>query len=184
MKRAMLIGLFAILVATASFAQVTDDFTITVTVNFIEFQLMTADSSGAYPGWAVGNMNEGETVVMTTGGGGDHIYVKNLSNVPLDFSAYSNSPAPAGCGYGTPTAWNPGAAAGTDIYLLELGKGAAGVVPATYTIIDGTNIVSSDLYYTTIAGESYHMYSRFTTPISASDGCPHNITVTIVAATP
>ncbi len=184
MRNVALIGLFAIFVAMGLFAQTTDDFTISVTVNFIDFQLMTADSSSAYTNWAIGNINAGGTAEMTTGGGGDHIYVDNNSNVALDFSAYSTSAAPGGCGFGTPTAWLPDVTAGVDTYLLEIDKGESGAVPPSYTTIDGVDIGSSDLFYTSSAGESYHLYTQFTAPTSASDGCEHSITVNIVATTP
>lgn len=184
MRKLVLVGLFALIAATGLLAQSSDDFTITVTVNYIDFQLMEADSATGYGNWALGNLNAGGTAEMTTGGGGDHIYVQNHSNVALDFSAYSSSPAPAGCGYGTATAWSPGAAAGVDTYLLEMDKGEATTVPASYTTIDATDMGSADLFYSTLAGESYHLYTKFTAPTSATDGCEHTITVNVIAVAP
>lgn len=184
MRNFLIIALFATMAVSVLFAQATDDFTITVTVNYIEFELRTADDSGDYSLWAIGNVNAGETAEMTTGAGGDHVYVSNSSNVPLDFSAYSTSPAPASCGFGTATAWTPAVAAGVDMYLLEIDKGEVGTVPPTYTTIDGNSIGTSDLFYSASAGESYHLYTKFTAPTSASDGCEHSITVNIVATTP
>ncbi len=184
MKSAVILSLFAILAVSAAFAQVTDDFNITVTCNYIQFQLKEADNVANYITWPIGNVNEGETVEMTTGSGGDHVYVNNESNLALDFNAYSESPTPTACGYGTETAWGPAAAAGLDAYLLELGKGEEATVPVAYTTITATTIGGANNYYTTAAGESYHLYTQLTTPTTSTDGCQHDITVYIVAVTP
>jgi len=184
MRYIILLAIFAVVVTSGLFAQTTDDFTITVTVNYIEFQLKTADNTADYTTWPIGNVNEGETVEMTTGAGGDHIYVNNESNVALQFSAYSTSPAPGACGYGTATAWSPGAAAGVNIYRLEMDKGALTAVPGAYTTITATTLGGADDFYNTAAGESYHLYTKFTVPTTADDGCQHNITVYVVATTP
>jgi len=180
----IIIGLVIIFGAIAGFAESSDNFTITVTCNYIDFELKTADNSAEYTDWPVGNVNEGETVEMTTGAGGDHIYVENTSNVNLEFKAYSNSVAPGPCGYGTPVAWSPGGAAGLNTYYLRLGKGELGAVPGTYTDITGEDLGGAILYYSTIAGESYHLYTKLTAPNPADDGCSHTITVYIVAIAP
>ncbi|HHS49508.1 MAG TPA: hypothetical protein ENN07_00105 [candidate division Zixibacteria bacterium] len=183
MKRFALL-LITILAIGTAFAQTTENFTITVTVNFIDFSLRTADDAGAYGTWAIGNMNAGATSTMTGTAGGSHVLVKNESNVALDFKAFSTSEPPPPCGFGFPTAWTAGSAAGTDVYLLEMGDGTLADPPATWTVVDGGGLGDADLIYEAGEGENFRLYSRFTAPNIASDGCEHQITVFIVATTP
>ena len=183
MKIKLAIGL-ALLLATFIWAADTDNFTITVTVDFIDFTLKDAGNTTDYTNWPIGNVNAGSVHTQTTTSGGDHIYVNNLSNVALDFKAYSTSVAPGGCGYGTPTAWTPAASAGTNVYKLELGKGLVGTLPGAFTGITGTTSGTANTYYTTTAGESYHLYTQLTAPTVAADGCQHTITVYVMAVAP
>ena len=184
MKKLILIALIATLCGGALIAQSSDDFTITVTVNYIDFSLRDAADAAPYPGWDLGNVNAGATVEMTTSATGDHIYVDNQSNVALDFAAYSTSAAPAACGYGTATAWSPGTSAGTDQYLLEMANGGVDTAPGTYTTIDGTAVGSADDFYSAIAGEGFHLYTQLGIPTVATDGCSHDIVVYVLAVAP
>lgn len=179
-EKLIIVATLAMLMAVC-FSADTDNFTITVTVNFIDFDLRNAPNTADYTNWPLGNVNPGSVTEMTTGTGGSHIYVRNMSNIALDFKAYSITAAPSACGFGTPTAWTPGASAGTNIYKLEIDKGELGAVPAVYTTITGTTLGSANEFHTTAAGESYRLYTKFTAPTVASDGCQHTITVYIIA---
>ncbi|MCK5833683.1 hypothetical protein KAH81_08440 [bacterium] len=185
MKRIVL-AIFVILAVGALYAQESESFTITVTVNYIDFSLRNAADSAPYPNWPIDNVNAGATSEMTTTSVGTHILVDNESNVALDFETYSTSLAPTACGFGTPTAWVAGAASGVDTYLLEMGVGDVSTAPATgdYDIIDGASLPAADLVNSTVAGESWRLYSKLTAPLTASDGCEHTITVFVVATTP
>ena len=184
MKRAIALVILTLLIAGFAFAADTDDFTITVTVNYVDFSLKNAGNTADYNEWPIGNVNAGASSEMTTGTGGDHVYVNNGSNLLLDFKAYSTSAAPT-CAFGTPTAWSPADPAGTDTYKLELGKGGLDAVPTSYTTILGTDTGSSNLFYSTVsAGESYHLYAKLGVPTVASDGCEHEIVVYILGIVP
>ncbi len=180
MKRLITIILAVLFIASIAGA-VEDSFTITVTVEYIGINLRTADDGADYVNWPLGTVAAGAVNTMTTGSAGNHVLVKNGSNVALDFSAYSTTVAPASCGYGTATAWTAGTAAGADIYLLEGGKGTVSAEPGTYTTFP--DMVTPGTVYAAAepAGTDHHFYARFTTPTSVSDGCEHTITVFIVA---
>lgn len=173
-----ILAILLIMAAGALFAQASENFSITVTVNFIDFALRDSADLVDYPGWAVGNMNAAATATMTRP---QQVFVKNQSNVALDFSAYSTSAAPAACGIGTSTAWTPGAAGGADIYRLELGIGTAGALPVTWNTFDGGSVGTADALYSAAADEDFRFYSRLTVPTTVSDGCQHEIVVYLVA---
>lgn len=160
---------------------VEDSFTITVAVEWLEINLLVADSSTNYTNWDLGTVAPGATNTMTTGTGGTHVLVDNFSNVSVDFSAYSTTVAPGACGYGTPVAWTPGSAAGADIYLLEGDDGTVSTEPTTYTTITATSAPGDQYLAGAPVGENHRFYARFTAPTSVSDGCTHTITVYIVA---
>ncbi len=158
-----------------------DSFTITVSVEWIDFSLKTADGTADYTNWNIGMVAPGAVNTMTTGTGGNHILVDNNCNVSVDFSIYSVSAAPGACGRGTPTAWTPGAASGNNIYLLEGGKGAVGALPATWTTFDNTSAPGDVYAASEPPATDHHLYFRFTAPTSVSDGCDHTVMVYVVA---
>ena len=184
MKKALL-GLTILLLVSVVWAQESEDFDITVTVNYIEFSLKDAGDAGLYGIWGIGNLDPGETAEMTTTSSGNHIYVNNSSNVALNFKGYSESVLPT-CSFGTPTLWHPGLNAGINVYKLQLGKGAVSAVPvpSDYHVMDSELLSGADMIYSTIAGESFHLYAKLISPIEVYDGCEHRITVYIVAMTP
>jgi hypothetical protein len=173
-----------LILGVAALAQ--ESFTITVTVNYIDFSLRKADDSAPYDSWEIGNLDADETTEMSVSTSGTHILVDNQSNVALDFDAYSTSATPTSCEFGTATAWSPDTASGADIYLLEMGKGTVSAVPdvADYHIMDGGDLAGSDNFYSAIAGDAFRLYSKLTAPTTVSDGCEHSITVYVVATTP
>ena len=180
MKNLIMLMLAVIFAVSIGWA-VENSFTITVTVEYLQVELRTADDAADYTTWALGTVSAGETNTMTTGSGGDHVLVKNGSNVSVDFSAYSTTAAPASCGYGSPTAWTAGTSAGVDTYLLEGGKGDLSTLPSSWTTFDDAS-PTGDVYASGEPAETdHHFYARFTAPTSVSDGCEHTITVYIVA---
>ncbi len=180
MKKTLMI-LFAMLAAGALYGQASESFSITVTVNFVDFALRDSADLVTYPGWAIGNLNAAATSTMSRT---QQVLVKNQSNIDLDFKAYSTSAAPAACGIGTPTAWTPGAASGADTYVLEMGVGTVGAPPVTYNIYDGTNPAGADLVFSADPEEDFRLYSKLTAPTTVSDGCAHEILVFVVATAP
>lgn len=179
------LGVLAVLLLLCSvvYAADNDAFTITVQVQYMDVTLRNADETGDYTTWPLGLRAEGEVITQTTGSSGDHIFVDNNCNCEVDFSAYQATTTPAPCGYGTPTLWTAGTTAGADIFKLELGKGTQDAEPAT---ADWQTITASsspgDVYLSDVpAGEDHHLYTRFTVPTSVSDGCVHQIDVTVVA---
>ncbi len=159
---------------------VEDSFTITVTVEWLDISLRTADDAGDYTNWDLGTVPAGTVDSMTTGSGGNHILVKNNCNVTVDFSAYSTTTVPS-CSYGTPTAWTPGTSPGLDTYLLEGGKGDLSTYPTSWTTIDATSAPGNVYASGETPGNDHRFYAKFSTPTSVSDGCQHTITVYIVA---
>jgi len=175
-----MIALLLIVICFSVWAADTDNFSITVTINYIDISLKESSShSTDYATWALDNVSAGAVSEMTSG---DHIWVDNQSNIDLDFYAYSESAAPAGCGYGTPTAWVP-TGPGANAYKLELAQGDA-TTPGTYTTIDGTDTGSADLFYNATAGETFDLYGKLSAPTTADDGCQHTVNVTITAIVP
>ncbi|RKZ30725.1 hypothetical protein DRQ36_04470 [bacterium] len=173
MKKALLlVGVAALLLsALPLLAADLDEMHITVTVEYIDITLRTADDGGDYGTWAIpGVVATGSQHTMTTGSGGDHILVKNNSSVALDFSAYSSD---AG-------GWTAGAAAGNEVYLLEGGKGDVDNEPGTYTTLDdpdpGDQYVAAEP-----ANTDHHLYLQLTVPTVVADGAEHDITVTVKA---
>ena len=172
-----------LLLSSVVYAADHDAFTITVQVQYMDVTLRNADETGDYTTWPLDMRAEGEVITQTTGSGGDHIFVDNNCNCVVDFSGYQVTTTPAPCGYGTPTLWTAGTSAGDNIFKLELGKGTQDAEPAA---ADWQTITASaspgDVYLSDVAvGEDHHLYTRFTVPTSVSDGCVHQIDVTIVA---
>lgn len=170
MKRLLLAALLLALVG--GLWAVEDNFTITVSVEYLEINLRTADDSGDYGVWDIGGpVAAGSQHTMTIGSGGDHVLVDNNCNTVMDFSAYSSDA----------TTWAPGLAAGDEVYLLEGGKGDVGAEPGAYTTFDDASS-PGDVY---AAGEpaftNHHFYARLTVPTIVADGNTHTITVAIVA---
>ena len=179
MKKSIIVLL--LLIGTVVIAQESASFTITVTVNYVDFTLRNAADSAPYGTWGIGNLAAGSEAEMTVGTAGDHIFVDNQSNIALSFKAYSTSAAPTACGFGTATAWAPATTAGTDEYKLEMGKGAVSALPTAYATMDGGDEAGADLVYSTTAGEDFHLYAKLTAPTAVSDGCGHSITVYVLA---
>ena len=170
MKRLLLATLLLVLVS--GLWAVEDNFTITVSVEYIEINLRTADDSGDYGTWNIGGpVAAGSQHTMTTGSGGDHILVDNNSSVSLDFSAYSSDA----------TTWTPGVAAGNETYLLEGGKGDVDTEPGAYTTFDDTSTPGDVYAAAEPASTDHHFYARLTVPTIVADGNTHTITVNIVA---
>ncbi len=158
-----------------------DSFNITVTVEYLEIDLLTADGSNPYPGWDLGTVAAGQSDTMTTGSGGDHVLVDNNCNTSVDFSVYVTTSAPGACGYGTPTAWTPAPTAGADQFVLSVGKGDLSSLPSSWTTVTATTSPGDVYAAGEPAGTDHHFYAAFTAPTSVSDGCQHSITVHIVA---
>ena len=180
----------AVALVGALWAQTSDQFHITVTVTVLGVSLYQDDGTTPYGTWALGMMAAGGTAQMNydspDANSDDHVEAVNTGNAAENLVVYSNEPsAPAACGVGTPTAWTPGAAAGADQYLLECGEGSESSLPASYIVCDGTDAGSADQVVSSLsAGSTAHLFFRFTTPTSVSDGCQHDITVTVAAVSP
>jgi hypothetical protein len=166
------------LVLAVAFSATSDNFQITVSCQFMDVTLrQSASHVTDYTTWALG--------VKAAGAGPDtmpvanHIWVENKSNLPVDFSAFVESPLPS-CSYGTPTAWTPGVIPGVDVFQLDLGVGTAASYPASFTNILATTAPGNTYLTAAPAGESHDLYGRFRVPSSSSDGCGHTLTVTIV----
>ena len=188
--KVLFVGLAVLALVCAGWAQSpTDEFHITVTVNMLGVSLYQDDGTSAYGTWALGNMAAGATASMTfdnpDNDGDNHVEAENDGNCAADISVYSTeSSAPGDCGFGTPTAWAPGAAAGSDIYYLECGEGSESSLPGSYTACDQSASPGTEIVSNLASGSVAHLFFNFTTPTSVSDGCEHDITVTVLASTP
>jgi len=183
----LLVGLAALLLIGAAWAADNDQFNITVTVNQLGVTLYEDDGATDYGTWALGNMAAGATAQMyfdnPDADGDDHVEAKNEGNCAADILVYSTeSSAPGDCGFGTPTAWAPGAAAGSDIYYLECGEGSESSLPGSYTACDQSASPGTEIVSNLASGSVAHLFFNFTTPTSVSDGCQHDITVTVLAS--
>ncbi|MBN2541940.1 hypothetical protein JXI42_03660 [bacterium] len=185
MKRYLLLSMmFLLFVAGAAFS-VEDNFHITVTVDFLEIELDSANCVDAYGTWKLGQHAAGYTDSMTTGGAGNHICVINGNNCTTDFSAYVSSANPGPCGYGSNTAWTAGGSVGADTYKLDLGHDDDGAdYPGTWYNITSGSTPGNDFYTDVAAGTDFHLFARLSLPNPVSDGCQHDIQVTIVALQP
>ena len=189
MKKLCAIAVMVVL-AGALWAQASDNFHITVTVSVLGVSLYQDDGSTPYGTWDLGMMASGATAEMTyddpDNDGDNHIEAVNTGNTAENLVVYSEEPSPpSACGCGTPTAWTPGATAGADTYLLECGEGSESSLPGSYVTCDGTDLGSADQVVSSLAsGNTAHLFFKFTTPTSVSDGCQHDITVTVTAVSP
>jgi len=176
----LLVAIVFLTIATGVFAQVTRNFTITVSVQYIDIQLRTADSTAAYANWNIGSVAAASTQTQTTTTAGTHVFVVNNSNAALNFSAYvANSTTDLG--YGTVMNWAAGAAAAANVYKLDLGKGSVGSVPTAWQTITATAAPGNTYLTAEPAGTDHRLYARLGIPTSSSDGNQHNITVYVVA---
>ena len=178
MKKSIVFIIIGILAVSSVFSADSDNFDIVVTCSYLDISLMQSwDHGTPYGTWNLGILAPGAApVAMTTA---EHIWVSNGSNTPLDFSAYVESPVPAPCGFGTPTAWTPGVTADTDQFRLELGVGAPDAEPLSYTDITATTAPGNEYLSGADAGVSHDLYTRFTVPTATTDGCEHTLTVTV-----
>lgn len=173
--------LMVMVLAGLLFAQsATDNFNITVTVEFFEVILWKADSTTDYTTWPLGVMAVSDSATMTTGSTGNHVLVDNNCNTTVNFSIYVNNPAPPSCGIGTPTTWTAGAAPGANTYWLRANDSDISNVPATWVTITATS-APGDVYLSGVASGNHRLYCRFKPPSSVSDGCQHTIQVYVVA---
>jgi len=189
--KTLFVGLAVLALVCAGWAQTpTDVFHITVTVNQLGVTLYQDDGATAYGTWALGNMPAGATAGMSFDnpdvGSDDHVEAFNSGNCNADLFVYSTEPsAPGACGFGTPTAWAPGLAAGADIYMLECGEGDEATLPGSYIVCDGVNLGAADQVAAGLpSAATSDLFFNFTTPTSVSDGCGHDVTVTVVAVSP
>ena len=172
----ILIGLLVF----SAIAADTDQFDIVVQCHFLDISLKeSASHTTDFTEWDMGMVAAGSGIdIMPVP---DHIWVDNGYNVNINVSAYLSSPTPSACGYGTATPWTPGSSAGADQFMLDLGIGDASTQPSVWTNITSTS-TPGDIYETVIpAGDDHDLYARFQVPTTVSDGCPHTITVYIVA---
>ena len=180
MRKLTTVVALGLLLVVSAYA-VEDNFTITVSVEWMSISLLKADSTVDYTNWDLGAVSAGNVSTMTTGAAGSHVLVDNNCNNPVDFSAYSTTVVPGACGYGTPTIWTPGAAAGNNIYRLEGGKSTVGALPGAWTNITSAVTPGNSYAPGEPAATNHRFYARFTAPTSVADGCTHTITVYIVA---
>jgi hypothetical protein len=181
MKRVTLLLMLGILLSSLAFAANTDNFDIVVTCSYLDVSLRQSGDHGTdYTQWNLGTMAPGAAAEeMSTA---SHIWVENGSNTTVDFSAFVESPTPAPCGYGTATAWTPGATAGTDQFVLDLGVGTDSATPSSYTNITATTLPGDDYLTSASAGTGHDLYASLQVPSSTTDGCQHTLTVTIEIA--
>lgn len=178
MRKYLVLGL--VLVGFALAQSASDNFNITVTVEYFEIILLKADSSTDYSTWALGVMATSDSATMTTGSSGTHILVDNNCSGTVDFSIYVNNPAPSPCGIGTPTAWTAGAAPGANTYWLRANDSNISSVPSSWVTITATS-APGDVYLSGVSSGNHRLYCRFKPPSSVSDGCQHTINVYVVA---
>ncbi len=183
-KTLLVLGIVALLIsAFPMFAADSDseEMHIKVQIAFVGISLYEDDGSTPYTDWNIGITSELTAHTMTPA---EHMEAVNEGNATVDLSVYSDDLGTYSCGFGTETNWSPGAGTGVDQYTLECGEGTD-VAPAVTFITcpldatPGTDVVTG-LASTSTA----HLYHMFTTPTSVSDGCEHDITVTVLATLP
>ena len=77
------IVLIILILGGVALAQESESFTITVTVNYIDFSLRKADDSALFDLWEIGNLDADETAEMSVLSTGTHILVDNQSNIDI-----------------------------------------------------------------------------------------------------
>lgn len=188
MKKALLLfGVAALLLGAlplfaADFAE--DQMHIIVQVGWVGVTLYQDDGTTDYTDWVIGMTGQGALHTMDKA---EHIEAENKGNCAIDLFVYSDDledysacvfPLTGG------TAWSPAAAIGAaDEYLLECGENddAGPPAPAAFIVCplnaaDGTPVAGG-----IPDGAVSHLYLGFTTPAPTSDGCQHDITVTVRA---
>jgi len=188
MKRTLvLFGVIAILLSVIPlFAADTDDeeMHIKVQIAFVGITLYEDDGVTPYTDWTIGMTTENTANTMTKA---THIETENEGNGPVDLAIYNDDlGAYGGCAFGVGTNWGPAAAVGVDLYLLEFDEGDDTGPPGPYipTICDDDVAPGDQVVSALAAAAVSHMYLRFTTPSTVSDGCEHDITVTVLATIP
>ncbi len=171
----LILGMVSWLGVNTAQAAATDTFQITVTCNFISINLRNTGDTVDYTTWGVGQnaVNTPETMIQADG-----IKVVNTANVATDLSAWVSTPA---------TAWTNGAAAGADVYKLEMKcfdatQATPDLSTGTFTILT-TATPGDDIKTALTANTNQWAYCKLTTPTSTTSGAEQTITVTILSAT-
>lgn len=155
---------------TTAWAAETGQFTITVTVNFLEVSLKDTTDTDAYITWAIPQMSTAASEPMANLSG---VYVNlGTTNANVDINTWISSTAA--------TTWVVADSPGADTYSLI----ATGTSVATdVTVWTGATSLDTSTHATIISGTSTSvsnfLYYKFYSPTSTTTGAQQTITITV-----
>ena len=184
----LILGMAVTAVAIPNIAEaaLTGDFTITVTISYLEISMKMSDGSGSYTAWALGGVTTSDTTTMETGTDGTAVQgifidVGESSAFKLSGQITNDSAAWTGGTSDTPA---------PNVYLLAMQGAATAVVPVDMTVAGAATaiVLATDTEIanaTGALGVDIFLYGAFTTPETTTTGAEQSITVTItIAANP
>ena len=177
-RKARIAAAILLILPAISLAQSGEPFSISVTLNYIDFELWDIHDAG-YPGWWVGELEPGDTAGMSSA---EAVHLVNRSNIAVDIAAsardYPDSTT-------MDTLWEPweiDSFAGIDsfafrwaIYPDHVAPDFADAVPALFTaqpVEDGVP-----------AGEDRYLYAWLLVPFEG-DSSEHHRLISEILLTP